>query len=258
MKKNLLAAAFLLCIIAIYVPSCKYKSSGKANNSDETYCDTFIQRIKSLQKNAEAIRDTDRMEFRFDFEAYLKEFDQLSPEKGWIVEGFYLGDGYGASPEFYARKITDDKDSLEKYFLADGIWDYHKSIRTSDHLESTNTLKGYYQLIIFELIGNNFNRYWHSRYANIDIIVSRNDLSEILNRKDHFHRFDSLLVKRIDSLSVKPLIREYDDSVTYSLLIFNAWEGFRRKTYSVGRNFPHFIHTIKDSLEVDYNCRIHF
>lgn len=261
MKKLLLISVILgiiLLIVVIYAYNFTKKKSAPIESNYENYYDYFIQKVRYEQNQSNLRIDSLQGNLQIDLKKYIQTFDNLSIEKGWLLDYYYFYNADAGRPIFYIRESTCNKDSLLKTFDNYGIFKYSDSIEVIDHLKTNNKKTGLYQLLIFNLIGEDFAKFWHSNYGNLEIICSRRTVNELANRKDEFHNFDSETKKRLLEVDYLPAVKEYKDSITYRILIFNSWDGLFENIYSINKHFPHKIKMIKDSALVKYNCGIMF
>jgi len=224
----------------------------------ENYHDYFIQKVKCEQRKSNLNIDTVNASLVFDISQYLKVFDNLSLENGWILDCFYFYNGDAGKPIFFARRNMQNRDSLIKSFENRAIYNYTDSIDILDHIKINNSEKGFYQFLIFTVIGDEFAKFAHSNYGNTEIICSKRALKDIINRNDAFHDFDSQLKKKIEKIDYRTKYNEYKDSVTFRFVTFNAWYGFAENKVSIRKEFPHKLKLFNDSLLIEYNCGIRF
>ena len=255
---SLIYTGIILLIIIIYAYTINKFSYIPKDSNYENYYDYFIQKIKYEQKQSSLNIDSIQTKLQFDIQKYIKSFDKLSVENGWILDYYYFYNGDAGKPVFFVRRLLDNRDSLLKTFEHNDIYKYCDSNKVIDHLKVNDKDNGYYQLLIFDIIGEDFAKFWHSNYGNIDIICSKRALYKLANRNDDFHRFDSETRKKIKGIDYITSIKDYNDSITYRLLIFNSWNGLSENIFSINKKFPHKIRMISDSILVNYNCGILF
>ena len=114
------------------------------------------------------------------------------------------------------------------YWYDHRIYEYLKTIVTFDHIKVTDISKGLFQLLLLDIIGEDFAIFWHAGYGHQEVICSKRDRYQLSNRI-------------IDVESKSAVEKTYDfptdevnsESITYKLLTFNAWSGLSEKTFSV-------------------------
>jgi len=224
--------------------------------SSENYYDFFVQKLRFEQEKNQMKRYSINSEFKTDFVEYFQLFDCLRVEKGWEINCYYYLDTFAGRPVFYTKKVDGNADSLQSLFANDGIFKYVDSIKIMDHIEVLDSEKGYFQLLLFDLIGEDFGKYWHSNYGHSDIICSKRMLKQISNRSDDLHDFDRKMKNKIKTLDYTLVYKDFGNSVIFRLVIFNAWDGFREYIYSINKQFPHKITVVKDRLLLKYHCGV--
>lgn len=276
MKKTLLTLTFL-CFVLF---GCKAQQSNKYQD--------FISSVLSYQTNTDVIRAVDNMKIdssTFNINDYFKLFDLLSIEEGYKLDYHYWYYGAGGNPQlvmlekegtfdslknnFYRenqeiksiQEITNfgyaDTDSMPIYFDFTPI----NFIRYADsvlnplpHIHIDDSEMGYFQYLVFHLIGDNFCLFWHSSYKKLHLICSENTLHNIIQTTD-LSRKEKKRAKRIDVL---PYINLEKDTCYIRVVQFNDWDGFIEKTFSISRRFPHSITTMSENVLVEYWCGIMF
>ena len=142
-------------------------------------------------------------------------------------------------------------------FQKQGIFDYCDLIKTTEHITlKENNKKGFYQLLIFKIAGEDFAKFWHSNYGNNEIICSRKSLLNLVNQNDLYHNFDRNTKKQMKEVDLTPIVFESNDTIKFRLLSFNSWSGLSENFFSINKKFPHKVTMIKNKILVEYNCKI--
>lgn len=220
----------------------------------ENYYDYFFQRLKYEQRQYNIKIDSTDVKFIFDVNKYIKTFDHLTVKKGWTLDCYYYVDKIGRSPIVYVRELSNNKDSLLKTFKNRGVFQYCDSIVLRKYVMPDDSNKGFFQLLVLELLGSNFAESSHSLYDHVDIINSKKSLNRLTNVMD-FNQSIKDMIKRIDcTISSK----EYNDSITYRWVVFTTWGGFYEDVFSIDKRNIHNYRRIKRTHLVKYDCGILF
>jgi hypothetical protein len=216
----------------------------------ENYYDYFFQRLKYEQRQYKINIDSTDAEFIFDVNKYIKIFDHLTVKKGWALDCYYFYNKTGGSPIIYVRELSNNKDSLLKTFKNRGIFQYCDSIPLRKYVMPADNNKGLFQLLVLELLGSNFAKFWHSLYGHVDIVNSKKSIRRLLNIKN----FDQSIKENIKRIDYSISSKEYNDSITYRWVVFSDWGGFYEDVFSIDKRNLHNYRRIKSSCLVKYEC----
>ncbi len=281
------------------------KSEQQANKyeidySTDTSYTEFINGLVNVQKEISLDHDTitDKYSCDIDFEKYFMSFDKLEIAKNWKLESHYRHFGDAGRPLLLAFEEGDKLgDSIQKELNTSfegeefaGMLDYQVSVKLfayQDSVEYLNCIQitdnnmGYFQYVIFALIGDNYCKFWHSNYGEMSIITSEKQLQELTELEDDFYyKFsskeennnteqDSVLEMEIfgnftmDKESVlqidpNPEVILNPEEATIKIVTLSPWTGFLERTFKVSRTFPHELEQIKVDTLIEYNCGIMF
>lgn len=205
--------------------------------------DEFVSKIVAMQDSARLINVDHMMTLdikSFDLEKYIAAFDKLdlrdSIEKAKI---HYYGGWLDGCPIIYMSDGEDldyiDWESFAKYDLV-------------NYFEVEDSPEGYFQLIVYKIIGQRFALYWHSNYGEVHIVCTAERLNKIYE----------LMGKRLGKRKVDdPLVYERDytpkfainkDSCTISVYTFSPFGGLLLNTFSVKRSSPYYSFWPFDNL----------
>lgn len=222
----------------------------------ENYYDYFIQKIRYEQGKAKVIEDTIQHTLNFDASNYIKAFDYLEVDEGWALDCYYYFRGDAGWPILFIRKTNVDRDSLIKSFELCGNGSYFKENKLKDHIriKNGNNELACFQWLIFDLIGDDFAKFWHAGYGEFTIIHSR----KIIDKIKGFHngKMGPKLNIEVRSISWVPVIKEYKECFTIQILVFNSWHGFVLLTYKIDKHYPNEIKLINDKLIYKFDCGI--
>lgn len=268
-------------------------------SSDTSYSE-FINGLKNVQEQIRLNHDTvsDTYSCDINFDEYFNLFDKLSIAENWKMESHYRhfgdagrslllafekGDKFGDSiqNELHKSLKNDELDGMQDYYVSEKLFDYQDSVNYMNCIQIKDDKMGYFQFVIFDLIGDNYCTFGHSNYGEMSIITSKEQIKKLIEQKDNFYyKFSSKKVAKNepdDSSLFKILNSKYSmdiesvlqidptPEVTFNknvasvrIVTLSPWEGFLELTYTVSRTFPHIVEDVKLNTLIEYNCGILF
>lgn len=242
-------------------------------------------------------KDAKKQGDEFDVEKYFTVLKHLSMKDGYRLDYVYPMGGIGRSPVLYSRKAdqpaytdyeeyvnavrkkahVDEIESIEKEYrkkidamgiTAAGEWrekqlekypDYQHWQWYLDDICVDGTAQGWLELIILDLLGDQFYQFWHAAYNDTMIIPANTAVSAVSN----LHIVDEETVPPViallgSALDVRPLVEVKDETVTVSIVTFSKWGGFSEQVFSINKNQPHRIKEISDNTLILYHCNVIF
>jgi hypothetical protein len=286
---KLFKSLLLLCGFVLLLGSCKYFGNNSyqvvtrqdsinflidslisINLDDTSYFNRFIQKTSNYQKlpwyifercfsrrNQDGIIDS--LYKYYDFNLYLKLFDQLSIDSTMSIDYMHTGFGSGGRPILFSISKNESSNEFRKQF--DDIYEmlsYEDSINAIEPIHIRDTERGYFQYTVLWLTGSRFAIVWHSNYGNIELLTSPKSLNNLVSNKDDFHRFSQEQINQIEMLEAAPKITINKDSVDVIILTFNAWQGVDQNYIRISRTYPHKLRIIDRENLVEFNCGIRF
>lgn len=257
----------IISILTALLISC----SPKQNEYEE-----FIDGLIELQEQYKIKYDKNdkTCHCKVDFRKYFSYFDKLAIDSNWTIESYYFQGFLGSRPLLLAfnnqdtmaanlkeilsqdQRIIDEE--FENHDLAERLRNYRDSI---DYMTPVRILSdsGYFQFLIFALLGDNYCMFWHANYGHIDIITTKKRLREFVeNQEDPFYRFSEIQKNEALKIDPTPLILTHNDSVTIRIVTLGPWEGFIERKFSITRTFPHQLRQYDRTVLLDYDCMISF
>ena len=260
----------------------------------------FIDGLSSVRQHINKEYSASENEYfcNVDFKEYFKIFDKLHVAPNWKLESYYYAPGGGGRPVFIAfekNDIVGDRiyhmlhDSVRTVNptpvlsndLAEEIFKYNGSINYLNSIEIADNPMGYFQFVVFALIGDNYCLFWHSNYSELEIITSKEQLLKLTKRKnDFYYKFskkdknsptptepnpnelhwsdNTMDIDRVLQIDPSPIVTIGKDAVEVSIVTLGPWEGFISRTYSISKSFPHVLTPIKSDTLIPYHCGIMF
>lgn len=264
----ILLSIFYFSILTMFLIA--YTSIKPANQYEE-----FVMGLNNLQQKTDVIFLNDSTcDCYQNFQNYMNYFDQLFIDTNWTLESHYRDMGMGGRPLLLAFKKNDVKAekiklALQKskdhgigrkeYFnMTDVLIDYQDSIDflSAIHIKSDS---GYFQFLVFALLGDQYCQSWHSNYGHIEIITSSKRL-EIMTKQtwDIYYGFKSSDIEEILKIDPIPVIEHYKDSVSIRIVTFQPWDGFIERKISITKKWPHNINQYFRKVLFEHDCGIMF
>ena len=205
----------------------------------------------------------------FDVNEYFSVLTHLSMQQGYVLDYVYFFGGIGGEPVIYAREI-DQAPYLTYSAYKDAGGDIDIPLRRSqrramEYIQVDGTAEGFFELIVFLIMGNQFYRYWHANYNDTIIICDYTGLEKVLAGMEaavdmsgkHFS-WPSGVKRKARKLDLQPVIEFKNDTVVVEVVTFTRWGGFIQKSYTISRDFPHSILEEKSKTLVKYEIDIVF
>jgi hypothetical protein len=208
--------------------------------------------------------DAEKSEGDFDVSLYFTVQDQLSMERGRVLDYVYDYAGIGGSPVLYARKASATPyRNYSEYLAADAAAepeereDYYLKYVASD-----GTPEGFFQLALLLIQGEQFYLFWHANY-NDDQIVSdqegaRTALADLTGWVGENESTTEGLLAEVSEIDLTPVVSMNQDLVKVEVVVFTKWGGFVKRSIVMEREFPHLIQWERSEVLVPYNCGIMF
>ncbi|MFD2564786.1 hypothetical protein [Aquimarina rubra] len=263
----------LILTILVSGLSCTQKEKRQPANDYEKFIDGLVQ-LQNLAGLKLEKKDSTYY-CNLDFESYLNYFDQLTIDSNWSLESHYRHFGDAGRPLILAFERNDSlamkiKDELSKSVkeLDGQITDWNVSEKLFDYQDSVDYLtpiqiksdSGYFQFLIFALLGDNYCQFWHSNYGQLDLITSKERIKELTELEDDFYyKFSSK--EKSQALSIDPLPEikiHHKDSVSIRIVTLGPWDGFIERKFSITKKWPHILKEYKKTVLMEYDCGIMF
>lgn len=267
------------------------------NNSSFT---EFVDGLSRVHKQIDKEYNASEYEYycNVDFKEYFKIFDKLSVAPNWKLESHYFQNTAGGRPLLFAfekgdmigdrlyQELVESSDPESSFRrisskLEDELFNYSRSINYMHSIEIADNPMGYFQFLVFDLIGNNYCLHWHSNYSEMDIITSQKQLLKLTKRKNHpYYKFSqkdknsppptepqpneinlrsyTMDIDSVLQIDPTPIITMGEDSVEVRIVTLGPWQGFISRTFHISKAFPHIIEEVKSDTLVPYDCGITF
>lgn len=202
----------------------------------------FVDEEESVKKGTE-----------FDVNRYFSVLERLSMPPGHVLDYVYFSCSAGGEPIVYARrKDQPPYRTYSEYEAAHGgvalpesQYGFVRSVRVD------GTAEGFFQFVVLRVMGSQFYLHWHAAYNDDQIICDRVKLEEL-------HLMDDRIGVQARALDFRPSVAFREDRVLVRAVVFTKWGGFLRRSYAIGREFPHDMLEENTDTLVPYDCGICF
>lgn len=208
--------------------------------------------------------DAEKAEGDFDVSLYFTVLEQLSMERGRVLDYVYDYAGIGGSPVLYARKASATPyRNYSEYLAADAAAepeereDYYLNYVATD-----GTPEGFFQLALLLIQGEQFYQFWHANYNDDRIVSDQEDaraaLADLTGWVGENESTTEDLLAKVSEIDLTPAVSMNQDQVKVEVVVFTKWGGFVKRSIAMEREFPHTILWEKSEVLVPYDCGIMF
>jgi hypothetical protein len=244
----------LLTVLLLFLPAC-------GPSAPDLGCAATVEALNALrqglQQPPEHLLSESAVEngTEFDPNEYFKVFTHLSMEDGYVLDFVYDYDSIGGHPVIFARRMewepfnsmADVRPGMDNYL---------------DHVRVDGTPEGYLQYTMLTVTAEQFYLYWHAAYNDMEIVCNpttvRNYVKALQtgrygNTMTPEARKQALAIKQVE-----PSVTIGEDTVEVRIVTFTKWGGFYRMTFTISREFPHYVLDVQQEILAPYNCGIAF
>ena len=122
--------------------------------------------------------------------------------------------------------------------------------------------EGYYQFVVLALLGDQFYLSWHANYNDTKVMCDVSDNKYVNEDIKGYNLPDSSLPQNLLDASQKvdhtPLVFMGDKTVKVCLVTFSKWGGYVDRIYTMGKQNPNVLLTVKENVMVQYHVNILF
>jgi hypothetical protein len=269
--KRLLPPLVLLCLVCA-TSSCDPEQTTETVPSPDNDYGELVAGIVKLHADANAdwpkhlnADDAVRTGTEFDPNAYFTVLTHLSMADELVLDYVYRFIGGNGRPFLYVRdKSAERYKTYKEYEDALGG---EKAVREAEkavyeNVKTDGAAEGFFELALLYELGGQFYLSWHDNYRRSLVVLTPDDVAAIVADHDvrHFGRaFTDDEKEAMKGIVVQPRVEFGDDGqVTVSVVSFNDWHGFVRRTYHFQRDFPHKLANVEVETLVEYDCGIRF
>jgi hypothetical protein len=224
--------------------------------------------------------DSERKQDDFNINSYFSLLTHLSMEPGYVLDYFYAGDFFGGRPLIYVRRLEDKPfSSYEEYSKAEesnvklddlssfvGFVMGEDSNPLDNKIRVDGTAEGFVEYVILQIMGGQFYLSWHANYDDAMIICNKASLEETLRESleslgieiSGGGEFGSELLAKARHIDFQPKVIFQDDEVVVKIVVFTKWGGFIQSSFTISRDYPHKIISIKNKTIIEYDCGVMF
>lgn len=257
MKKQisvLVALAFVISLACqFFAPPTKRAGTAISN------CAEIVRAVIALQSSdiPEHLMETGTKQGgEFDVNEYFTVLKHVSMQDGYTLDYVYPVDFLGAFPYLYARPV-DQLPYASAMDVPEGV----ELGNIRDYLEIEDAAQGYFEFAVMDIMAGQFYLVWHANYNDTEIVCNAEAAAAIVDRinsADFGYKMDIKQQTQVGMMkNIEPAVTLTEDSAILEIVIFSKWGGFSRRTYTIGRSFPHSV-DISEEILVPYDCGIMF
>lgn len=201
----------------------------------------------------------------FDPNRLLEPLTHLHMMSGYTLDFVYFMSDMAGYPILYARKTTDNRfESFEEFEANLGECDLKNNpagCHYSALIEPDGSKEGYFELILLQMMGEQFYLYWHAYYNDLKIVASQERLEEIIlmNANEEFgNKLTEEQINAARAIDLTPVVVINKDSVSVRVVYFTYWGGFYDITVKILLPTPFQYKLIEENNVVPFYCGVDF
>jgi hypothetical protein len=200
----------------------------------------------------------------FDLMSIFDILDHIRMEEGYKLAYVYHYDFMGGYPIVYAYDIEAEPFMSHQEYLTGraeclAVDDALPGCSALDHVETDGSDLGYLQLVLLDLMGSQFYRYWHAQYNDTTPIATQTALEEMIaSVSDPYIPLTNQEVRKAKAINPIPKVTIGEAVIKVRVVWFTKWGGFYESKFEIEKAFPHTI--TQDSTEnlLEYDCGLMF
>jgi hypothetical protein len=206
-------------------------------------------------------------------------------EHGYVMDYVETGDYSGSRPLIYVRKVDNKRFASYEEYAAyqenavqiENSYDLVGFVMYGDKRELGNkvridgTSEGYFEYVILQMYGGQFNLGWHANYDDALIICDQDAIENTLKTSSSgfSELFDIIspgkgnmvymeMMAKAKFIDFQPVINIGEEMVIVKVITFTKWGGFIQYTFTINKDYPHTIIKVTKRVLIDYQCGISF
>ncbi len=193
----------------------------------------------------------------FDVNAYFDVLDHLAVEEGYFLDYVYQYDFMGGYPVLYALPYSEKPyPTIADYGLAVGDGEEPDYL---DRIVTDDTPEGVVQLVVLDVMAEQFYLHWHAGYNDSRIICDEETLDTLLTADNDFGQpIPEDVQSQAADLDVAPVVTLDDETAQVRVLIFTKWGGFYETLFTISRDYPRAVYEWESKVLVPYDCGVMF
>ena len=201
----------------------------------------------------------------FDPNQLLEPLTHLHMKSGYTLDFVYWMSDMGGYPIIYAHKTTDAPfESFEEFEanISDcDIQNSPESCHYSDLVETDGSQEGYFELILLQMMGEQFYLFWHAYYNDLEIVASQERVEELIDQianEDFGYPLTEEQIEAARAIDLTPVVVIKGDSATVRIVYFTYWGGFYDLSIKILLATPYEYEFIEENNVVPYDCGVAF
>lgn len=205
-------------------------------------------------------KDAVKKEGDFDVNTYFSVLPHISMNPGYVLDWVYRYDGAGGNPVIYARE-ADRRPyrTFSEYEAAEGDRGGRKAWSNAmQQIRVDGTPEGFFEFVVLRIMGKQFNLYWHSNYDDDMVIADNTTLEKALKTAKGMGEVPPEFEQKARLLNFQPAVAFEGNTALVRVVTFTAWGGFREKSYTIDKDFPHRVIKEESKTILEYRANIVF
>ncbi len=200
----------------------------------------------------------------FDLMSVFEILDHIWMTDGYKLAYVYQYDFMGGYPILYAYHSTDSPYPSYQAYLEDRGECLQGNGLGLDcnylaHVQTDGSELGYLQLLLLDVMGNQFYLFWHAEYNDTIFVATEKALDDIIEDiSDPFIPLSRQQRSKASRINPTPTVSIGEETVEIRAVWFTKWGGFYESTYSINRKDPHLISIGSTKNLVEYDCGLMF
>ena len=219
------------------------------------------QRVPDYYRNPEAPKTGEE----FDPNRLLDPLTHLHMKPGYMLDFVFDFYGIGGYPIIYAHKTNVARfESFEEFEASPGDCNI-RSIPVSCHyidmVDTDGSQEGYFELVLLQILGEQFYLTGDAIYNHLEIIASQEGLEKIIIMNANEEIGNKLTEEQINAaraIDFTPVVFISNGSVTVRFVYFTYWGGFYDVTVKILLTGPYDFEMIEENNVVPFDCGVAF
>jgi len=204
-------------------------------------------------------------EEEFDPNQLLEPLTHLHMRPGYVLDFVYDFDEIGGYPIIYAHKTNVARfESFEEFKANPGdcnILNIPVSCHYIDMVETDGSQEGYFELILLQILGEQFYLNGDAIYNHLEIIASQEGLEKVIIMNANEEYGNKLTEEQINAaraIDFTPVVSISNGSATVRFVYFTYWGGFYDVTAKILLTSPYDFEIIEENNVVPFDCGVYF
>jgi hypothetical protein len=200
----------------------------------------------------------------FDVMSVFHILDHIWMEDGYRLAYVYQYDFMGGYPILYAHRTDEEAYLSYQAYLSDRGGCLEGDMNNPEcnylaHIEVDGSELGYLQLLLLDVMGNQFYLFWHAEYNDATFVATESAKEELIERiSDPFISLTRQQRSQANRINITPIVSIDEETVDIRAVWFTKWGGFYESSYLIDRSSPYEVKIRSTNNLVEYDCGLMF